>query len=97
LFFSYNGKFAGVIAVADTVKETAKSAVNQLSEMGINTVMITGDNESTAAAIASQVGINNVVSGVLPNEKEGAVRLMSNSGCVAMVATELTTPRTYEG
>ena len=85
LFFSYNGKFAGVIAVADTVKETAKSAVNQLSEMGINTVMITGDNESTAAAIASQVGINNVVSGVLPNEKEGAVRLMSNSGCVAMV------------
>ena len=85
LYFSYNGEFLGIIAVADIIKENAKAAVESLNEMGINTVMITGDNESTAQAIASSAGIKNIIAKVLPDEKESSVRKLGEFGSVAMV------------
>lgn len=85
LFFSAEDEFLGVIAVADTVKETSKKAVENLNHMGVSVVMITGDNEETASAIAEQVGISNVISKVLPNGKEEKIRQLSEYGNVAMV------------
>lgn len=85
LFFSKDDEFLGIIAVSDTVKETSKNAVDNLNKMGIDVVMITGDNDETANAIANEVGITNVISKVLPNEKEENVRKLSNYGKVAMV------------
>ncbi|MDE5670054.1 MAG: heavy metal translocating P-type ATPase [Eubacterium sp.] len=85
LFFSAENEFLGVIAVADTVKETSKKAVEKLNNMGVSVVMITGDNDETANAIAKQVGIENVISKVLPNGKEEKVRQLSEYGNVAMV------------
>lgn len=85
LYFSKNNEFIGVIAVADTVKEDSKEAVSNLKKMGVFVVMVTGDNEDTANAIASEVNIDNVIAKVLPNEKEQNVRLLSNYGKVSMV------------
>lgn len=83
---SENSKLLGVIAIADTVKETAKKGLELLSKMGIETYMITGDNKRTAQAIAKQVGIKNVLSEVLPQDKEKEVRSIQNKGkVVAMV------------
>ena len=85
LFFSGNGKFLGTIAVADVIKEESPEAVSQLKNMGIHTVMLTGDNERTANAIAKQVGVDEVIAGVLPEGKEEAVRRFKEKGKVAMV------------
>lgn len=85
LFFAKDNEFLGIIAVSDTVKETSKKAVENLNKMGIDVVMITGDNDDTANAIANEVGISNVISKVLPNQKEENVRLLSEYGNVAMV------------
>ncbi len=86
LFFACDTKYLGVIAVADTVKSTTVSAVNKLSKMGTDVVMLTGDNELTAAAVARQVGIEKVIAQVLPNEKAEAVASLQRSGKrVAMV------------
>ncbi len=85
LFFSGNGKFLGTIAVADIIKEESPEAIEQLKNMGIHTVMLTGDNERTAEAIAKQVGVNEVIAGVLPEGKEEAVRRFKEKGKVAMV------------
>ncbi len=85
LYFSVDGTFLGLIAVADTVKETSKKAVSDLKKMGITPVMITGDNEETANAIAGEVGIKNVIAKVLPDGKEEKVRMLSDFGNVAMV------------
>lgn len=85
LFFAKDDEFLGIIAVSDTVKETSKNVVDNLNKMGIDVVMITGDNNETASAIANEVGIENVISKVLPNEKEQNVRLLSDYGKVAMV------------
>ncbi len=85
LFFSAGIEFLGIIAVADTVKPTSIKAVRTLGDMGISVVMITGDNERTANAIGLQVGIDNIISGVLPDEKEEKVRVLSQYGSVAMV------------
>lgn len=85
LFFAAGNEFLGIIAVADTVKETAAQAVDNLKKMGIAVVMITGDNENTAKAIGAQAGIENIISGVLPDGKEEQVRLLSEYGSVAMV------------
>ncbi|MBR2042492.1 MAG: heavy metal translocating P-type ATPase [Oscillospiraceae bacterium] len=85
LFFSGNGIFLGIIAVADIIKEESPEAVERLKNMGIYTVMLTGDNERTAKAIAEKVGVDEVIAGVLPEGKEEAVRRFKEKGRVAMV------------
>lgn len=85
MYFSAGGEFLGIIAVADTVKETSAGAVADLKKMGIVPVMITGDNEQTAKAVAQKAGIENVIASVLPDGKEEKVRRLSEFGCVAMV------------
>ena len=85
LFFARDGKVAGVIAVADTIKEDSAQAVRELQNMGIHVVMLTGDNERTAAAIERQAGVNEVVAGVLPDGKEEVIRRLQEKGRVAMV------------
>ncbi len=85
LYFAADGRFLGLIAVADTVKQTSKKAVADLKKMGITPVMITGDNEKTANAIAREVGIDNVIAKVLPEGKEEKVRMLSEFGNTAMV------------
>ena len=85
LIFVKENAFIGVIAVADVVKENAEKAIADLKSIGVEVVMITGDNEKTAKAIAHQVGIENVVANVLPDGKESAIRNLQKKGSVAMV------------
>ena len=85
LYFACEDSFIGLIAVADVVKEDSKKAVEKLNKMGITTVMLTGDNEDTAKEIAKQVGIREVVAGVLPDGKEKVIRELKKKGRVAMV------------
>lgn len=85
LFFAEDHRLIGIIAVADPIKEDSRSAVRQLKEMGIQVVMLTGDNAKTAAAIASSAGIDHVISDVLPGGKEQAVILLSKYGKTAMI------------
>ncbi|MBR0039844.1 MAG: heavy metal translocating P-type ATPase [Oscillospiraceae bacterium] len=85
LLFALGGRLLGMIAVADTVKADAKEAVDELRNMGIKVVMLTGDNARTAAAIGVQVGADEVISGVLPDGKESVIRLLQARGKVAMV------------
>lgn len=86
LYFSVDGNFIGIIAIADTIKETSKDAVKELKSMGIEVLMVTGDNEKTATAIGSQVGIDKVISQVMPQDKEEQVKKLQNQGKkVAMV------------
>src|SRR3989344_5886872 len=86
MMLGVNGKFTGLIAVADTLKETAKKGVEKLQKMGIEVVMITGDNKRTADAIAKKLGIKRVLAEVLPDQKEAEVRKIQAEGKkVAMV------------
>jgi Cu+-exporting ATPase len=86
MYIAINSTVMGVVAVADTVKETAKLAVEQLHHLGIKVYMLTGDNERTAGAIANQVGIKNVIAEVLPEEKANHVKDLQLKGLrVAMV------------
>ncbi len=85
LFFGMDDKFFGVIAVADVIKEDSTDAVKDLQKMGIQVVMLTGDNERTAKAIGKQAGVDDVIAGVLPNEKESVIRSLKEKGKVAMV------------
>ena len=85
MFFSENGRLAGIIAVADTMKEDSRQAVSELRNMGIRVVMLTGDNERTARAIGSQAGVDDVIAGVLPDGKESVIRKLQQYGKVAMV------------
>ena len=86
LFFARNGALAGTIAVADEVKPTSADAIAALGRLGVHTVMLTGDNELTARAIAKQVGVGEVIADVLPADKEARVRELQDSGqTVAMV------------
>lgn len=80
ILVAINNEFAGIIAVADTLKETTKSAIEELKKMKINVWMITGDNERTANAIAQQVGIENVISEVLPSDKAFEVKKLQDNG-----------------
>lgn len=85
LFFAKGGRFTGVIAVADVIKEDSPQAVKELRNMGIHVVMLTGDNERTAKAVGKQAGVNEVIAGVLPNGKESVIRSFKEKGRVAMV------------
>ena len=85
LLFCRESEFIGIIAVADTVKEDSKSAVEALKKMGIKPVMLTGDNQKTADAVGRLVGIDTVIAGVLPNEKENYITSLKQNGKVMMV------------
>ncbi|MCL2592590.1 MAG: heavy metal translocating P-type ATPase [Defluviitaleaceae bacterium] len=86
MFISIDNKFSGIIAVSDTLKPSSKRAIETLHKMGIKTAMITGDNKRTADAIAKQVGIDIVLSEVLPHEKsEQVIKLQENGNIVAFV------------
>ncbi len=86
LFFACDGHMAGMIAAADVVKPTSQAAIKALKHMGIKVVMLTGDNQRTAAAVGQTVGADKVISDVLPQDKEKEVRSLQESGqCVAMV------------
>ena len=85
LIFSRDGKLAGIIAVADVIKEDSPQAVKELQNMGIHVVMLTGDNERTAKAIGAQAGVDEVIAGVLPEGKESVIRSLKRKGKVAMV------------
>ena len=85
LYFAADGKALGMVALADVVKPTSAAAIAELSRMGISTVMLTGDNERTAAAIQREVGVGRVIAGVLPDGKEEVVRDLQKQGAVAMV------------
>ena len=80
LFFARGKELMGVIAVADVVKPTSRQAVQELSGMGIEVVMLTGDNRKTAEAIQRQVGVNRVVAEVFPQDKEKEIRRLQDSG-----------------
>ncbi len=85
LCFMKNGRLAGMIAVADVIKEDSPQAVKELQNMGIRVVMLTGDNERTARAIGAQAGVDEVIAGVLPDGKESVIRSLKEQGRVAMV------------
>ncbi|MGM9605495.1 MAG: heavy metal translocating P-type ATPase [Faecousia sp.] len=85
LFFTRDGAFAGMIAVADVIKEDSPQAVKELQNMGIQVVMLTGDNQRTANAIGAQAGVDEVIAGVLPDGKQNVIRSLQQRGKVAMV------------
>ena len=85
LLFAKGGRLAGIIAVADVMKEDSPAAIAALRNMGIRVVMLTGDNERTARAIGRQAGVDEVIAGVLPEGKENVIRTLQKKGKVAMV------------
>ncbi len=85
LLFAQDDRFYGMIAVADVIKEDSPQAIRELTGMGVQVVMITGDQERTAKAIAKEAGIGHVIAGVLPDEKEAAIRRLQTFGNVIMV------------
>ena len=85
LLFAADGKMLGIIAVADTMKEDSRQAIEELKGMGIHVVMLTGDNERTARAVGRQAGVDEVAAGVLPDGKEAVIRELQKKGKVAMV------------
>lgn len=86
LYFGCQKRVIGILAVSDTVRPASKQAIKELNDMGITTVMLTGDNEKTACYIGKEVGITQIIADVLPKEKEEKVRgLMGNGKVVAMV------------
>ena len=84
LFFCRDGKLAGIIAVADVMKEESPKAIRELQNMGIRVVMLTGDNERTAKAIGKLAGVDEVIAGVLPDGKESVIRTLQQKGKTAM-------------
>ena len=85
LFFALEKELLGIIAVADVIKDDSPRAIKELKDMGIHVVMLTGDNEKTAQAIGKKAGVNQVIAGVLPDEKEKVVSAFKQYGKVCMV------------
>ena len=90
LYFARGNKLLGIVAVADVVKPTSAEAISRLTEMGVDVIMLTGDNAKTAEAIRRQVGLNKVIAEVLPEDKEREIRALQEQGKrVAMVGDGL--------
>ena len=85
LFFAYDNKFLGIIAVADVIKSDSPEAIKELQNMGIRVIMLTGDNEKAAKAIGKKAGVDEVIAGVLPDGKDEVIRSLQKNGSVAMV------------
>ncbi len=85
LFFTHDGKLVGIIAVADVLKPDSAQAIRELKNLGLNVIMLTGDNERTADAIGKEAGVDTVIAGVLPDEKGNVIRDLKECGKVAMV------------
>ena len=85
VLFAKGEKILGLVAIADTIKPDSQTAIADLKALGVSVVMVTGDNENTARAIAAQVGVDGVIAGVLPDKKEAVVRTLSRYGKVMMV------------
>ena len=85
LFFSMNDKLIGIIAVRDEVKEDSKEAIRLFEKYGVKTIMLTGDNEVTANAIAKEVGVSQVFSGLLPEDKQTIIKKLKEFGKVLMI------------
>ena len=85
LFFACGNRLLGVIAVADVIKEDSPRAIREMQNMGIRVIMLTGDNEKTARAIAREAGVDEVIASVLPDGKEAVIRSLTAEGKVAMV------------
>ena len=86
LYFAQDNRLIGIIRVADVIKDTSKEAIEELNQMGLQTIMLTGDNETTARSIAKKAGIRNVIAEVLPADKEHEIQKLQAQGQkVAMV------------
>lgn len=85
IYFTRDNEILGIIAVADTVREDSREAIAQLRNMGVEVVMLTGDNRNTAEAIGRDAGVKHVIAGVLPDGKEQVIRRLQEHGTVAMV------------
>ena len=85
LFFAYDGKLLGTVAVADTIKEDGATAIAELHKMGLEVIMLTGDNQRTADAVGKAAGVDRVIAGVMPDGKEKVVRELSEQGKTIMV------------
>ncbi len=85
LFFARDDRLLGVIAVADVIKEDSPQAIREMQNMGIRVIMLTGDNEKTARAIAAEAGVDEVIASVMPDGKEAVIRSLTEEGKVAMV------------
>ncbi|MDE6657044.1 MAG: copper-translocating P-type ATPase, partial [Oscillospiraceae bacterium] len=85
LFFAKDSEFLGMIAVADVIKSDSAKAIQELQKLGLQTVMLTGDNQNTANAIAKQAGVNAVIAGVLPDGKEKIIKKLQQQGKVMMI------------
>lgn len=86
LYFAQDNRLIGIIRVADVIKDTSKEAIEELNQMGLQTIMLTGDNETTARSIAKKAGIRHVIAEVLPADKEHEIQKLQNQGQkVAMV------------
>jgi Cu+-exporting ATPase len=86
VYVAVNGKLAGIIAIADTIKPGVKEVIARLKSSGKKVIMITGDNELTARAIAAQAGIDNIIAGVLPADKAGKIKLLQEKGEIVAMA-----------
>ena len=86
MFVAVDGKLAGILGVADPVKETSKEAIQQLHQQGVRVVMLTGDSKKTAEAVAKKLGIDQVTAEVLPDQKANVVRELQKQGCVVAMA-----------
>ena len=85
LFFCRNGMLSGIISVADTIRKDSVEAISELKNMGLHVIMLTGDNKHTAEAIGRQAGVDEVISGVMPDGKESVISSLKNKGHVCMV------------
>src|SRR3546814_924555 len=86
MFVAIDGKAAGIIAVADPIKTTTEAAIRALHEEGLRVIMLTGDSRTTAEAVASRLGIDEVIAEVLPEDKHAAIQRLKSEGRIVAMA-----------